>query len=139
LKKLKYAFAKFSSSEKNRMAEDEFVCPFCGRIDYLRKIHEAHVRAHRAELSLLKREFVDLVERVVMGDEGDPDLISFVVRFALSGEVDHGLMRKPRLHRFATLLTSWKYFVLSEIAPYRQALASLSPETRRKLFPEIFA
>jgi hypothetical protein len=37
------------------------------------------------------------------------------------------------------LLTSWKYLVLSEIAPYRQALASLSPEAKKKLFPEIFA
>jgi hypothetical protein len=120
------------------MANDEFVCPFCGWINYNRKIHEAHAKAHRAELNLLKREFVGLVERVVVGGESNPDLVSFVVRFALTGEVDHDLMRRLKLHRFAVLLTSWKYLVLSEIAPYRQALASLSPEAKKKLFPEIF-
>ena len=142
--------------EKPRMAGEQtqfLVCEYCSAVFFHKTVFMKHVNQHRAELIVMRENFLDEAASLILRYADDPENPSpdvrrkaaVIARFVLTGTIEPHLLKLAGFERYEPLfrhmreevLEGLKRFFQNFIEVDRELVASVARDVEQRITPDM--
>jgi hypothetical protein len=129
------------------------ICEYCGAVNFYKTVHMKHINQHRAELLVMRENFLDEAASLILRYADDPENPSpdvrrkaaVIARFVLTGTIEPHLLKLAGFERYEPLFRHMREEVLEGLKSVfpnyievdRGLVASVARDVEERITPDM--